>query len=339
MSFHTVKFEAGSDESRNVAAALRAARMDWRTTLKPVFVENPDAIGGIEAIEGQFAVVREDTNAPLGVVGSQYTDVQNDAAMGPIQPLLDSGEARLISAGWVQGGRRVYVQAQLRDGTVDVRPGDAIFASANFATGHDGTLQVSLGYSSTRVVCQNTMAAMIKSLAWRARHTKGVQAKLDEMVVEFSAQRDALRKGAERFRSFTKRKLDDRNLVRFVREVLSEGAGENEETIVRGVDRIVELAHEAPGAEPGTLWGGLNAVTYWATHERGRSEDARQNSLMFGTGAQLIERASAVATSIVDQLPLNELARESYANHATAKSELDRLLGRPHTISAEPSLF
>lgn len=335
MSFHSTTFAPGSEESINVRAALATARMDWTTELKPVYIENADALGGIEAIDGSFAVTRSDNGCVFGVVGSQFTDVQNDAAMGPIQPLLDSGEATLISAGWVQGGRRVYVQAQLRDGTVDVMPGDAVFASANFATGHDGTLQVSLGYSATRVVCQNTMAAMIRSLAWRARHTSGVHAKLEEMAIEFGAHREGLKKQAETFRAFSKRKLSDRNLVRYVREVLSEGAADNEDTVVRGVERIVELAHEAPGATPGTLWGGLNAVTYWATHERGRSEDARKNALMFGTGAQLIQRASEVAVQFAEHLPSNELARAAYSNHATARAEFELLLGGSYVPSAE----
>jgi hypothetical protein len=204
-----------------------------------------------------------------------------------------------------------------------------------FASGNDGSLSVRAGYTSIRIVCQNTMMMAAQSAAFKAKHTKGVHSALNGYTEEFQAQRQKLASAAELFRSLTKRKLSDRNLQRFIRETLSPGAGNDDAIAVRGVERIVELAHEAPGATPGTLWGGLNAVTYWATHERGRSENARREALMFGQGGQLIERAVAVAVQYADKLPSNELGREAYSNHATAKAELGLLLGRPARIASE----
>jgi hypothetical protein len=150
-------------------------------------------------------------------------------------------------------------------------------------------------------------------------------------------QRQDTKAMAERFRAFTRRKLDDKALVRYVRETLQEGAGSNPDVVVRGVDRIVELAHKAPGATPGNLWGGLNAVTYWASHERGRSEDARQNALLFGNGSQLIQRAAEVAAVFADELPLNivQQSRVAASNTATAGALFGDLLGKPARISSE----
>jgi hypothetical protein len=56
---------------------------------------------------------------------------------------------------------------------------------------------------------------------------------------------------------------------------------------------------------------------------------------MFGPGQQLIERAFDVAFRSAEHLPMLELARESYANHATAAAELGALLGRPARIASE----
>jgi phage/plasmid-like protein (TIGR03299 family) len=334
MTFRQTRFESDSTEATSVLAAIKSAGLDFTTSLRPMFIEDPDALGGIREVDDYRCVVRDDTGATFGPVGGAFTPVHTSAALGWIQPIVDAGEARIISAGQVQGGRRVYVQARLTGSDVDITPGDTVFSSVNFATGHDGSLTVSAGYSSIRVICQNTMAMMAKSLAFKARHTSGVHALLEAAALEFHAQRAAVKGQAERFRAMAKRKLGDKALVAFVRETLSEGAGADDSITVRGVDRIVELAHEAPGATPGTLWGGLNAVTYWASHERGRSEDARQNALLFGTGGQLIERATAVATALIEHLPHNELARESYANHATAQAEFGLLLGKPARIAA-----
>jgi phage/plasmid-like protein (TIGR03299 family) len=335
--FRQTRFAPGSNESTSVLAALAASDLAWRVALKPVFIENPEALGGIEPVDGSRAVTRSDTGAVLGVVGDAYTPVDTDAALGWIQPIVDAGEARIISAGYVQGGRRVYVQAQLTGSEADVTPGDTVFASVNFSTGHDGSLTVGAGYSATRVVCQNTMAMMIRSLALKLRHTKGVHDALEATRLEFMRQRQDTKAMAERFRAFTRRKLDDKALVRYVRETLQEGAGSNPDVVVRGVDRIVELAHKAPGATPGNLWGGLNAVTYWASHERGRSEDARQNALLFGNGSQLIQRAAEVAAVFADELPLNivQQSRVAASNTATAGALFGDLLGKPARISSE----
>lgn len=333
--FRQSVFAAGSDESRNVKAALVAAAIDFTPVLRPVFVENPEALGGIEAVEGRFAVQHPTTGRTFEVVGSGYEPVGASEALNWIQPLVDAGQAEIISAGSTGGGSRVYVQARLTDSEVDVVRGDSIFASVNFATGHDGTLPACAGTSSTRVVCQNTMAMMIRSLLFRARHTKNVRDILAAAAIEFAAHRKLTRDQADSFRRMARRKLDDKALVRYVRETLSPGAGQDAEITVRGVDRIVELAHEAPGATPGTLWGGLNAVTYWATHERGRSDDARVDANMFGKGTQLIGRAIEVATVFAEHLPLNDLARESYSNHATASAELNLLLGKPARLPFE----
>lgn len=179
------------------------------------------------------------------------------------------------------------------------------------------------------------MMAAARSMVFKARHTKGVHDALAAARVEFHAQRAALKADAEKLYELTRRRLGDKNLVRYVREVLAEGAGNDPNIEVRGVDRIVELAHTAPGAAPGTLWGGLNAVTYWASHERGRSDDARTTALMFGQGGALIERATAVAYAYAEKLPLAELGRACVENHATAKAEFDSLLGRPYVSPTE----
>lgn len=335
MSFRQSRFATGSTESRDVKAALAAAAIDFTPVLAPVFIESPDHIGGIQAVEGRYAVKHPTTGRVFELVGSGYEPVGASEALAWIQPLVDAGQAEIISAGSTGGGARVYVQARLRDSEVEVTRNDTIFASVNFATGHDGTLPACAGHSSVRVVCQNTMAAMARSLLFRARHTRNVRDILEKAALEFQAQRAMTRDQADTFRRMAKRKLDDKALVKYVRETLSPGAGADAEVVVRGVDRIVELAHEAPGATPGTLWGGLNAVTYWATHERGRSEDARQDANMFGKGTALIGRAIEVATAFAEHLPMNELGRASYDNHATASADFGALLNRPARLPFE----
>ena len=45
----------------------------------------------------------------------------------------------------------------------------------------------------------------------------------------------------------------------------------------------------------GTLWGGYNAITEYLTHERGRTQDTRMDSVWFGDSHKVAQRALRVA--------------------------------------------
>jgi phage/plasmid-like protein (TIGR03299 family) len=320
------RFAADSLEARNVQAAIKAGGFDFTPVFKPLFLENEASLGGIEAVGSHRALVRSDNGRLLGIHGGQYTPLADGDGFAGIQPLLDAGDARIIDAYSLAGGAKTVIEAEVGESRVPVKVGDEIRLKISFTNSHDGSSPATWAYNVERLVCLNGMTARERIAGGRARHTAGIHRALDAWRLEFEAQRARMAETAGVFRAMASRKLNDRALVAFVRETLSEGAGADDKIVVRGVDRIVELAHEAPGADPGTLWGGLNAVTYWATHERGRSDDARLTANVFGTGGQLIERATAVATALVEHLPMNDIGRQSYANHATARSEFERLL-------------
>jgi phage/plasmid-like protein (TIGR03299 family) len=251
-------------------------------------------------------MLRTSDGAQLGVVGTDFTPVQNAEAFDWIRPMIDSGEATIEAAGSLRGGRRVWILAAVRNATVDVLPNDPVRSYVLFAHGHDGSLAVRAGFTTTRVVCQNTLSAAVndgKQLL-KFKHTANVLDQLNRARDAFDMQRARLRTDAEVFRMLANKRLSDANLVRYVRETLHEGAGNDNAIKVRNVDTIVRLAHEGRGATPGTLWGGFNALTEFATHERGRSADARVNANWFGSGGDLIQRALETAVRYAEKLPL-----------------------------------
>ena len=66
---------------------------------------------------------------------------------------------------------------------------------------------------------------------------------------------------------------------------------------------LLGLFKSAPGQEvdsaKGTLWGAVNAVSYYADHVRAGAAGERLNSAWFGAGSVLKERAWELATSII----------------------------------------
>lgn len=334
---HGDQFAADSLEARNIEAALEASRMTWQAEFKPLYLENSESLGGMEPVDSHRALVRTDTGALLGVHKGQYSPVQIRDGFRGVQDLLDAGEARITRCGTVQGGRKVFVEATLERATGEVRVGDTIRTKLQFRNSFDGSTPVSVCYVLERLVCLNGMTRSEESSLFRGRHTASVHRELSQWRAEFDAKRAGLAKRVATWQTFARRRINEPALRAYIREVLSPGAGTDEEITVKGVDRIMEINETAPGAEPGTLWGAVNAVTYWATHERGRSDDARLTANMFGPGGALIERATAVATIVAPDLPMLELARQSYQNTATAKAEFDALLGRPYRLSDTPT--
>jgi hypothetical protein len=65
-------------------------------------------------------------------------------------------------------------------------------------------------------------------------------------------------------------------------------------TVKNLVTKIEVLMEDETNTLPGvkgTVWSMYNAVTHYLTHERGRSEDSRINSLFFGDSATANSRA------------------------------------------------
>ncbi len=326
------EFQPGSEESTNVHAALAAGNALWHAVWRPLYVENPAALGGVEPVEGSRCLVRSDSGAPLGIHGGSYTELQQTRCFAGVQDVIDSGDCRIIRCNTYQGGKKVAIECELNAATGDIKVGSPVRTKLVFSNSHDGTSNAAASVVLEVLACLNGMTRVERLAGMKFRHTAGIHAKLEQWQLAFAAQRETTAQTVARFRALTSRKLNDRALTAYVREVLSEGAGADDTIAVKGVDRIVQLAHEAPGADPGTMWGGLQAVTYWATHERGRSEDGRAVANLFGTGGALIQRASEVAFELAERLPSNEMGRAASNAHATASLEFGSLLGRRSTV-------
>jgi hypothetical protein len=68
-------------------------------------------------------------------------------------------------------------------------------------------------------------------------------------------------------------------------------------------ETLMALYNSAPGQElntaKGTLWGAINAVTYYADHVRRSSTGDRLDSAWFGAGCLLKDKAWATAGDII----------------------------------------
>lgn len=90
-----------------VEEALVEAGLDFHVSKVPTKRLLPD--GSLRDNLLAFSTVRDDTGAELGMVGRDYTPLQNLEALRIFQPLLDSGHCVIETAGALRGGADVWV--------------------------------------------------------------------------------------------------------------------------------------------------------------------------------------------------------------------------------------
>lgn len=174
---------AGMNE---IDGVLQVAGLDWTTELRQVRYSwmGNDLTPEIREAPGSFVTVRSDTGAPLGVVGSQYTPLQNRAAFEFLQDLVQDYNVPFSTAGSFRGGSKVFVSMEVPSGvTIDADGvGDHIRMFLLAINTHDGSGAWGVSATPWRPVCRNTerLAVQHAVTSWRIRHTRNATARVDE---------------------------------------------------------------------------------------------------------------------------------------------------------------
>lgn len=146
-------------DNPTVEEAIVKAGLDWSVVEGDLTTEVVTAAGaGPVKVKGWKALMRDRDNAVLGVVSDNYKPFQNRDAFGWFDGLVKDGTCRIETAGSLQGGRKVWVQARYAD-AIEVKDDDVLVPYLLLANGHDGKLSLRIINTPTRVVCWNTMQA------------------------------------------------------------------------------------------------------------------------------------------------------------------------------------
>lgn len=86
----------------SVHEAILAAGLDWKVELRHLYTE--DSQGHGIGILNHHCTCRTTDNRVLGIVGRDYTPLQNGEAFSWFQPFLDTGMATLETAGSLKYG-------------------------------------------------------------------------------------------------------------------------------------------------------------------------------------------------------------------------------------------
>ena len=300
----------------NWELACSKSGLDWRLLMAPLKVDgfgkrnqdnNDDhRYDGCEAFDQQevpdkFAMIREDTGDIFNVCTSGYYPYQNKEMFRWFQPLLDTKEVQITTAGSLHGGRTVWAMCDIINGNEEILPGDDITQKLMVVGSHTKAFRTKVVRCVQRVVCQNTLtfASDSASQIMGVSHTKNqmdamacIRESLDTITKDFKADTDNIKKLAGYGVTFD-------GQVKFVKEVLGVKESLKRKESAR-VEAVIEAIRNSPGADmaKGTLWGALNAITNYTTHYSGKDAENRFASVSLGANSRLNQKAYELALTI-----------------------------------------
>lgn len=286
--------------SESVKQAMELSNLDWEVTLEPL----KGAITG-KLVENQ-AVLRLDTQEHLGVVGAQYTPLQNVDAFEFFNQFLDSGFARFETAGCFYGGRKVFVLAKILMDDMEIQKDDIVQSYILLSNSHDGTSSVRIGFTPIRVICMNTLKLAHKSDASkliRVRHTNQVQLTVKEIQATMDVINQQFITTAENYRWLAGRDIVTTDLEKYVKQVFSTKSLEKllnideteEEKEDKSGKKILEYVENRMDIEAKhNWWTAYNSVQHYMQHG-GNNFERSYSNLWFGINDSRNQKALNLA--------------------------------------------
>jgi phage/plasmid-like protein (TIGR03299 family) len=118
---------------------------------------------------------------PLGVVGPEYTPVQNEELAEFLTSITDQSGAVFETAGSLRGGQDVFMTLKLPE-SIKVGGSDEVELYLAGLNSHTGRRKLQVITTPVRVVCANTERAALANTESRYtfRHSSGIQGRLAE---------------------------------------------------------------------------------------------------------------------------------------------------------------
>lgn len=256
------------DGAQTAADAMRHAGLDWTVSKQPVhFIGNDNEQ---HTVEGKFAIVRDDTNTALGVLGRQFTPVQNVEAFDLCDAIVDESGANYVAAGTMNGGRQVFLSMALPK-FILIGGSDAVDLRLMAFNAHDGSSAFKLAVTPVRLRCANQVRAALRNAkqSFSLRHTRGISGKVQDareaLTISF-AYVDEWEQQMQRLAamSYTDAQFDA--LVKQLVDLDRKDEDSKGYTLASNARDTMHALYDAPTQEGirGTRWGAFNAVVEYA---------------------------------------------------------------------------
>ena len=286
---------------RTAREAIQNAGLAWKVSLRDVFFRGMDAM---KEYKDAKAVVREDTENVLGIVGGRYVPIQNSEVFSFLDTFVDGNEVQYGKARQYKGGRVISVDLSLeRKDRHTIRLGDDVETLIRVITSHDGSEKLQARLIVNRLVCSNGMVRPNTCFAFSVKHTENARVVLDSGRDLLQVVRTFGTEMAEVARRMNLTIMSPAANREYVKRVLGIEKANEEDMSTKTdnkLEAILALGVRGKGNNGRSLWDTYNGVTEYADHHiHVRGENDRLTSSVLGSGLRLKERAYTVAQEFI----------------------------------------
>jgi len=307
----------------SASEVAKQAGLDWTVATKPLFAEiepvQIDMQGVSQALYKQVnnrdAVVRNDTDEVIGIVGNKYKIVQNMEVFGALDTLIESGDARYSAAGEYNGGANVWMLMELPTGITVAGDPHSAFLLAK--TSHDGSCSVIIRPIIERVFCANQIGKIIqgktkKPLMYKMKHTTNSELSISDIRNITTITYQAIEEYELTAAQLLKREVDKQQAMAIFRKVwalpsevedtptqfLSRGQQRQQTIAYTARDKAWNIYSQSPTQENirGTAFGVWQAVIEYADHYASGGDDKRTLATITGRNDTIKNKALSILT-------------------------------------------
>lgn len=291
------------DDNQPIDTWLQASNMgNWNINSAPsMFFDK--ASGKVVPFNDNLILYRSDNLTPLSTVSPQYNIVQPRAIVEFFADIIERMGFQMATCGVLFGGKKFWAMANIGQ-TVNILGKDRVDGKLLVATSCDGTMKTTFQYTTTRVVCNNTLRVAVGQDADVLKVSHGTVLDADQVKTMLGLNDTTrLEEWARLGDEMARYKLAEDVAIKYLAEAMNvelDDDGDQEDVFKNNsVKKVFELYNggaKGSGVAPGTLWQALNSVTEYCDHHRKtRTADSRVDSTHFGQFGRIKDRAWQLA--------------------------------------------
>jgi phage/plasmid-like protein (TIGR03299 family) len=268
--------------------ALTEGKLNWNVHQESLMTQS------LVDVTSRKAIVRDDTNECIGVVGNRYEPIQNSEAFGLFESIAKQYEPIYKRATSFRNGSEVVLQAELNK-SFTVNGDDKTDMHLTLINSFDGKGSLRIMVTPIRLFCMNQLATAqgMSVSSHSIRHTRNY----NDMMIQ---TQQIMNRNIPEFIQFGKRAeilaktfIDKREVERLLVEIVP-ATFEMSDRQLHNIDvkreKITSLFNEGKGNNGDSLWDLYNGVTEYATHHMG-SDDTRYKRNIMGDAKKLSGQA------------------------------------------------
>ena len=294
-------------DADNIADAMKQVGADFSVGTKPIFTQGENLIDGIPVIGQSIpmkAIIRQDNNAVLGVVGDNYKPIQPAESFEFFDELVQEKQAHYTRGGTMPNGpfangSKIFISADLTDNLI-IGP-DECKQTVMMTTANDGSGAMKVQFIVYRLVCLNGLIAIDKkrSNSISIRHTKNYNQRFVTARTVLGTAKRYFEEMEKVYNMFYDSSFSDSDMKDLTLKIFPDVDEKNNTRRKNTRYQLNNLFRNGAGHENirNTKWAALNAFAEFSDHKQGKTTKNKNadvnafNSAINGPGAKLKNQA------------------------------------------------